>query len=243
MTDVSRATFLAACSASAATVGAPALRTQIAGISIPDTALAREAASIARDSEPAEIFNHSLRTFLFAELAAAKTHRAHDAEALYVAAILHDVGLSSRYMTDTERFEVDGANAARRLLERHGVDTTRADLIWDAISLHDQGGIARWKQPEVALLNVGVSADFGGHLELLESSQIRAVLAAAPRDGFVPAFLEAVAAVAKRKPQATGACFVVDVGTRMVPGFHLPNFCDEVRGDPFAAALVNRPSP
>jgi HD domain len=209
----------------------------IAGIAVPDTPLSRDATSIARSAEPAEIFDHSLRTFLFAELIAVKTRRAHDVEALYVAAILHDIGLTTRYMTDTERFEVDGANVARALLSEHGVTGTRADLIWDAVSLHDQGGIARWKQTEVALLAAGVSADFGGYLGLLEPRQIRAVLAAAPRDGFAPAFLDAVAAVAKRKPQATGNSFVVDVGTRMVPGFHLANFCDEIRVEPFAAYM------
>ena len=57
---------------------------------------------------------------------------------------------------------------------------------------------------------------------------------AAPRSGFVDEFLSAVAVVAKRKPFATGNCFVTDVGYRMVKGFHLTNFCDDVRDDPFA---------
>ncbi len=111
----------------------------------------------------------------------------------------------------------------------------RARLIWDAIALHDQGGIARWKAPEVMLVNAGVSADFGAYLQLMNRDNIIAILSTAPRTDFVPVFLDAVAAVARRKPQATGNCFVTDVGYRMVPGFHLENFCDAVLEDPFAA--------
>ena len=236
MSEMARSDFIGTCSAAAAATlyGATPQRS-IAGVTIPDTPLAREATAIAQSCEPVEIFNHSLRTFLFAELIASAKNRVHDVEAVYVAAVLHDTGLSAKYMSETGRFEVDGANVARALLQRYKVDEARAEVIWDAISLHDQGGIARWKRPEVALVNAGVSADFGAYLDLLSASQTRAVLAAAPRKGFIPVFLEAVANVAKRKPQATGNCFVTDVGYRMVPGFHLPNFCDEVRTDPFAA--------
>src|SRR5580700_10629188 len=207
-----RSDFLGACSAIAATtlVG-EAPPPAIAGITIPDTPLAKEATATARSALPQEIFNHSLRTFLFAELIAGAKGVPHDAEAVYVA-----------------------ANLARRILNRHSVVGARADLIWDAISLHDAGGIARWKAAEVMLVNAGVSADFGAYLSLLPKSDVIAVLSTAPRTGFIPVFLEAVASVARRKPYATGNCFVTDVAVRMVPGFHLENFCDEVKEDPFA---------
>ncbi|MBV8245788.1 MAG: phosphohydrolase, partial [Candidatus Eremiobacteraeota bacterium] len=129
--------------------------------------------------------------------------------------------------------EVDGANAARTLLEKHAVAPERIDLAWDAIALHDSGGIARFKQPEVRLVNAGVAADFGANLDRLGRYDVVAVLQAAPRTNFIPAFLAAVAEVARRKPDACGNCFVVDVGYRMVPNFHLSNFCDEVKEDPF----------
>ncbi len=208
---------------------------RVAGIAIPDTHVAKEATEVARASEPAEIFNHSLRSFLFAELIARAKSLAHDTEALYVAAILHDTGLAPAHVSQDERFEVDGANLARRILSRHGVTGSRAELVWDAITLHDCGGIARWKQPEVMLLYEGVAADFGSHRDLLQRSDTIAILEAAPRTGFIPVFLEAVARIAKLKPHATGNCFVIDVAYRMVPGFHLENFCDEVQEDPFAS--------
>lgn len=206
---------------------------EIAGVRIPDSKLARDATMLARSAEPLEIFNHSLRTYLFAELLAQARGTKHDAELVYVASIMHDTGLSSRFMSADQRFEVDGANLARELMGKHGIAGTDADLVWDAIALHDSGGIARWKQPEVRLVNAGVSADFGAFLSLLKRDDVVAVLRAAPRTGFVNVFIDAVAVVAARKPQATGGCFVTDVGYRRVPGFHLTNFCDAVQEDPF----------
>ncbi len=231
-----RSAFLNAFGAIAATAfaGVAPPPAPVAGIAIPDTALAKEATALAQASEHAEIFNHSLRTFLFAELIAQATNVPHDAEAVYVASILHDTGLTAAYMSPHDRFEVDGANLARHVLGRHGITGARADSVWDAISLHDDGGIARWKQPEVMLVNAGVGADFGGHLDLMQRANVVAVLAAAPRTGFVPVFLDAVAAVVKKKPLLTGNSFVTNVGYRMVPGFHLDNFCDDVKDDPFA---------
>jgi hypothetical protein len=234
---MNRTEFLNALSAAAvapaALSAAQTLPPHVAGVQIPDSSVAREATALARSAEPAEIFNHSLRTFLFAELIAQARSIKHDSELVYVASILHDTGLTARYMSADQRFEVDGANLSRELLKKHGVTAAAAELVWDAIALHDSGGIARWKQPEVKLVNAGVAADFGAYLSLLSRADVVAVLQAAPRTRFIDVFLEAVAAVAARKPEATGGCFVTDVGYRRVPGFHLANFCDEVKDDPF----------
>jgi HD domain len=229
-----RAEFLNACCAVASGVLSGAAPKTVAGLEIPDTPLAREATETARASEPPEIFRHSLRAFFFAELIAKRKALSHDVEAVYVAAILHDTGLAPAHMSRSQRFEVDGANLARTILATHGVYGSRAELIWDAISLHDQGDIARWKASEVMLVNAGVAADFGAYLGELERGEVIAVLQAAPRSGFIPVFLNAVANVVKQKPEATGNSFVTDVGYRMIPGFHLVNFCDEVKEDPFA---------
>ncbi len=234
-----RSTFLnallaiaAAAPAHAGTIGAAK---RIAGVAIPDTPLAMEALAIARSVEPAPILNHSLRTYLFAELIAKAKNIHHDVEIVYVASILHDTGLSAKYMSAANPFEVDGANVAQSLLARHGVSQSRTSLAWDAIALHDNGGIARHKQTEVMLVNAGVAADFGASLDTIGGTGIVAVLDAAPRAHFVDAFLAAAAVVAKRKPFASAHSFVADVGYCKVPGFHLPSFCDEVKPDPFAA--------
>ncbi|MFY9884584.1 MAG: HD domain-containing protein [Candidatus Cybelea sp.] len=235
---MNRFDFLNTCCAIAAVPAAFEGPKSVAGLNVPDSALSREAAATARACEPIEIFNHSLRAFFFAELIARAKGLAHDVEAVFVASILHDTGLSPAYMSQDRRFEVDSANLAREIAGRHGVERARADAIWDAVSLHDQGEIARWKSTEVMLVNAGVVADFGGSLNLMKRDDVAAVLESAPRTGFIPVFLDAVVVVAKRKPQATGNSFVTDVGYRMIPGFHLENFCDEVKTDPFAGYLA-----
>ena len=132
--------------------------------------------------------NHSLRAFFFAELIAKAKGLQYDAEVIYVAAILHDTDLTASHMSVKQRFEVDGANLAREIAGRHSISKARADLMWGAIALHDQGGIARWKAVEVMLLNAGVAADFGAYLDLMKREDIVAVLSAAPRTGFIPVF-------------------------------------------------------
>jgi hypothetical protein len=206
----------------------------IAGIQVPDSPLAREATQIAQAAEPVEIFNHSLRTFLFAELIAKMKKIEHDAEIVYVASILHDTGMSPRYTSATYPFEVDGANVTRTLLTAHGVTERRQDLAWDAVALHDNGGIAQRKQPEVFLVNAGVSADFGAYLDSFAKADVVKILDAAPRTNFINVFLDAAAAVARRKPLASAHSFVADVGYCRVPGFHLPSFCAAVKEDPLA---------
>ena len=105
----------------AATAPAAKLRggPTIAGVPIPASAFAAEATAIATAAESPEVFAHSLRTFLFAELVARASGIEHDAEAVYVASILHDAGLSARYMSDRRRFEVDGAFLALDLCKKH----------------------------------------------------------------------------------------------------------------------------
>lgn len=233
-----RADFLSALLALAA--GAPlaalpdAQWKTVAGIKVPDTALAQEATALARAAEPTEIFDHSLRTYLFAELVSAAMGLAHDAELVYVASILHDTGLSPQHMSASDPFEVDGANVAADLLTRHGVAADRVATAWDAIALHDNSGIAKHKQNEVRLVNAGVGADFGAFGDLITRDQLSAIFAAAPRKDFINVFLDAAAVVAQKKPQSTAHSFVADVGYCKVRGFHLPNFCDEVKDDPYS---------
>src|SRR5579862_4739573 len=89
----------AAVAAGTLKAGAAGLPTVVAGVEIPQTSLAKEATAVALSSEPIEIFRHSLRTFLFAELIATKRAIEHDRELVYVASILHDTGLSSEHMS------------------------------------------------------------------------------------------------------------------------------------------------
>jgi HD superfamily phosphodiesterase len=108
-----------------------ALRTTIAGIPIPDSTLARDATEFVRDVSSPLLFDHSRRVFLWGSLQGEKLGLDYDPELLYVGAMLHDVGLVEGHRSDHERFEIDGANAARTFLERHGLPEQQVMTVWE----------------------------------------------------------------------------------------------------------------
>ena len=60
------------------------------------------------------------------------------------------------------RFEVDGADAARDFCTKHQVSPQRADLVWMAIALHTSPGIPTRLADEIALVHLGAGLDFLG---------------------------------------------------------------------------------
>src|SRR6476619_7553902 len=99
--------------------------------------------------------------------------------------MFHDLGLTDTYRTTTQRFEVDGADEARRFLTAHGVDDYAAQRVWTAIALHTTPGIPEHMEPEIALVTAGVETDvldIGYHD--LDPHDIQAVTAAHPRPDF-----------------------------------------------------------
>ena len=118
-------------------------------IKIPDSRIAREAAELVRQHESELLFNHSVRVFMFGAMKGLRQDLKFDPELLYVAALFHDLGLVNAYHTDTKRFEVDGADAARAFLKSHGIPNPKADLVWEAIALHTTPEIPQFMQPGI----------------------------------------------------------------------------------------------
>src|SRR4051812_30770652 len=121
-------------------------------IVIPDSLLAKEATAILREHATDLLFNHSIRVFLFAAEQGRQQNLRFDPELLYVAAAFHDLGLTKQFSSPDERFEVDGANAARQFLAAHNVPEEQVRTAWEAIALHTTPGIPQHMQAEVALL-------------------------------------------------------------------------------------------
>jgi len=199
----------------------------IAGITIPDSRIAREATELVRDVESQLLFDHSVRVFLFGSLRGKEQGLKFDPELLYLGAMFHDTGLTKRYSSSTERFEVDGANTARGFMRDHGLPEADIDLVWDAIALHTTPGIPKHKKPEVALVTAGVEMDVLGlgFTEVPESVREQ-VLQAHPRVNFKEGIIRAFADGIKHKPETTFGNVKADVLERMVPGFQRTNFCN-----------------
>ncbi|MGT2438368.1 HD domain-containing protein [Bradyrhizobium betae] len=116
-----------------------------------------------RGYEDDMLFNHSVRVYVFRrDEGAASEGEIRFRASLYIAALFHDLGLVDHYHTQTKRFEVDGADAAREFLRARGIAEPQADLVWEAIALHTTPGIPQYMRPEIALTNAGVLVDVVG---------------------------------------------------------------------------------
>jgi len=202
----------------------------IAGVSIPDSTLAREVTELIKDTEPPLLFHHSTRVYLFGALAGLRKKLKFDPELLYVGAMFHDIGLTSAYSSAGERFEVDGANAAREFLLKHQIPREAAEVVWDAIALHTTPGIPKHKKPEVALVTAGVEMDvLGLGFEEFGDEQREQIVAAHPRgDHFKEHIIQAFFDGIKHKPGTTFGNVKADVLERMDPNYKRINFCNVI---------------
>jgi len=163
----------------------------ISGVKIPDSKLAREATELVRSYEDEMLFNHSVRVYVFGAMKGIRQKLKFDSELLYVAALFHDLGLADHYHTETKRFEVDGADAAREFLRARGIAEPEAELVWEAIALHTTPGIPQSMRPEIALTNAGVLVDVVGvGYDDYTPEQREQVITAFPRGDFKNEFLE-----------------------------------------------------
>jgi hypothetical protein len=177
-------------------------------ITLPATPLARAVVNLIRPVETPSVFNHSVRSYLFARLTAARLGlaavRDYDDDLLFSACAMHDLGVASDG-PHRERFEVEGADRAAEFLVGQGVPSTDADQVWQAIALHTSPGIAERRGTLCVLVREGVGLDFGGpvgagRLDTVTDEQADAVHAAYPRLNMVSSLIDAIVAQAAKNP-------------------------------------------
>jgi hypothetical protein len=175
----------------------------VAGVTIPDTALCNSAVDLLESSSPEFLCTHCLRTYVFGSLAVRGLGRSvADEEAAFCGAVLHDLGLVPAYRRDN-RFEVDGAEAARQFCSEHRVPPERADLIWKAIALHTSVGIATRLADKIALVHLGAGIElFGQGLDQLPPQVVEEVLDTFPRMNFKAEFRNLLVEHCQRNPAA-----------------------------------------
>jgi hypothetical protein len=202
----------------------------VSPVPIPDSALVREADELIRSVESDLLYNHSLRVFSFGSLQGDRLGLKYDPELLFIGAMFHDIGLVEGHRSDNDRFEVDGANAARDFLRRHGVDGEAVRVVWDAIALHTTPGIPEHKEPEVALVTAGVELDvLGFGYDDISSEDREGVLAAYPRVDFKESIIQAFADGFAHRPDTTFGTMNADVLAEKLPGYERANFCTIIR--------------
>lgn len=203
----------------------------IGGVAVPDSTLAREIKEFVLETETELLFNHSSRVYYFAALAGKRRGLQFDTELLYAAAMFHDVGLMPAHSSPADRFEVDGANAARDFLRERGIPEQDLYTVWTAIALHTTPGIPEYMHPVVALLTAGVEMDVLGIKYLEYPDEIRnAVVDEYPRtarfkEDIIQAFYDGI----HKKPDTTFGNVKADVLADKDPRFVRGNFCHIIR--------------
>jgi len=203
----------------------------VQGARVPDSKLAGAITELVRDTESPLLFHHSSRVYYFGALAGKHRNLSFDPELLYAGAMFHDMGLTPKYSTAQERFEVDGANAARDFLRSYRIPAADVEAVWTAIALHTTPGIPRHMHPVVALVTAGVEMDvLGLAYSEFSDAERNAVVDAYPRgnhfqEDIIQAFYDGI----KRKPDTTFGNVKADVLADKDPNFKRGNFCSVIR--------------
>jgi hypothetical protein len=205
----------------------------IAGVNVSDTPIVTAVIEYAqRISEP-YLFNHSMRSWLFAEAIGRMKGLAYDREVVAIGTILHDIGLTAS-VSGPNRFEVNGADAVLSFVRGKGLSDRRAQLVWDLVALNSTPSLALHKEPEVAVGTMGIGLDYGGFgVETLPPGDLERILSTFPRLKMKQSFADACCRLVTERPQTSYDNFLRDFGERFVPGYKTVSTVDLLMNAPF----------
>jgi hypothetical protein len=204
----------------------------LGGITVIDTPLVARALDYARIHSEPFLFNHAVRSWLFSVRLAQLQGVPHDPEVVAVGTLLHDLGLTDSF-TGPKRFEIEGADAARRFAREQGVDDRRLQLIWDSVALNSTPSIGLYKEAEVALCTAGIGVEFGFQYDRIPPNEMQSILDAFPRLEMKRRFADSVCRIVKTKAETTYDNFAGDFGERFVPGYQRPSTVEFLMNAPF----------
>lgn len=206
----------------------------LAGIQVPATPVVDRAIEYARECCEPYLFNHVVRSWLFAARLGQRQGVEHDAEVVALGTLLHDITLNERFV-GPRRFEVEGADLARSFATEIGIDKRRAQLIWDSVALNSTPSIGLYKEAEVALCTAGICLDVVGlQYDLIPADEIRRIVDAFPRLSMKGRMRRCFCHIARTQPQTTYDNFIRDFGERFVVGYKAPSTVDFLADAPFA---------
>ena len=178
----------------------------------PDSRTAREAEEHCRELSSESLFNHCLRTYVWGALLGRRDRLEWDDELLYVACLLHDLGLTPAHdgrEPGIHCFAVEGARAASAFLSAAGVEKARRDLVAEAIVLHNNPSVPLSHGPEAHLLARGAGYDVVGRTFRAIPRELReAELERHPRLGFTAEMERLMREQARKRPRSRPGFFV-----------------------------------
>jgi len=212
--------------------GAPGTRL-IAGVSVPDSPLITAAIEYAQRLSEPYLFNHAIRSWLFAETIGRIKGIEYDHEVVAIGTILHDIGLTAS-VSGPNRFEVNGADAALAFIKGKGFSDRRAQLIWDLVALNSTPSLALHKEPEVAVGTMGIGLDYAGFgVEALSAGDVERLFSVFPRLRMKQRFAETCCRLIAARPETSYDNFLRDFGERFVPSYKAMSTVDLLMNAPF----------
>jgi hypothetical protein len=205
----------------------------IAGVSVSDTPLVTAVVEYAQRLSEPYLFNHAMRSWLFAEAMGRIKEINYDREVVAIGTVLHDIGLTTS-VSGPNRFEVNGADAALSFIRGKGLSDRRAQLIWDLVALNSTPSLALHKEPEVAVGTVGIGLDYGGFgVEALPAGDLERILGAYPRLKMKQRFADTCCRLVTERAETSYDNFLRDFGERFVPGYKTVSTVDLLMNAPF----------
>lgn len=175
-------------------------------IAVPDTAACSAALEVATAYYSPALLNHSVRSYLWAAAYGTANKIEFDAELLYVAAILHDLGLVEEFDNPSLSFEVSGGHLAWVFGAAAGWPAERRVRASDVIIAHMADDVDVEADPEGHLLELSTALDISGRSPDAIPAELRAeVLEQYPRLGLAEEFVECFKGQAARKPESSAA--------------------------------------
>jgi HD domain-containing protein len=178
----------------------------VGGIALPDTPVCRTATEVVSEYSSPALVNHCARSYIWAASHAARTGIAFDAELLFVAAMLHDIGLEQEFDSHTVPFEEAGGHVAWVFAAGAGWPIGRRQRVAEIIVRHMWNQVDVTADPEGYLLEIATGLDISGrHPEWWPEQLRRDVVGEIPRLGLREEFLRCFQDQAVRKPASTAA--------------------------------------
>lgn len=178
----------------------------VASLLTPPTPTAARALEVVRQWSSPELVNHCLRSYAWATLLAASVALEPDPELLYVATMLHDLGVSPHFDAHAVPFEEAGGAVAWVFGAGAGWSPERSRRAGEVIERHMWRSVDPEFDAEGHLLEVATGLDVSGvGFDRWAAADLRAVTAAVPRLDFSASFNDAIHAQAARKPSSSAA--------------------------------------
>ena len=187
----------------------PQIPASIAGLPVPQDDVSEMSWRWANRALPRYLLAHSVRSYCWGAALGAWEGLTVDRQVLWNASLFHDVGLTT-IPRNTMCFEIEGAEFARRTLERFGMPVDAADRAAIAIILHMQPGVTLADGVESVLLDRGTAIDVRGVDVDLVASVRGTVTRKFPRGDFDRHFVRAIRREVARRSDCQSARLLND---------------------------------